>query len=78
MGADGEDLLHAGLPHGGEVLLGEFAEEEVVAKAAGGVAGAALFLEDAEGDAEVAEDPGEGFDDLAALWVVGTHAAEPE
>jgi hypothetical protein len=78
VGADGDDLLDLLRGEGGEAGFGEVLEDEVVAEAAGGVAGAFFFLEDAEGGAEVVHDAGEVGDDLAAVGVVGAHAAEPE
>ena len=53
-----------------EAGFGEVLEDEVVAEAAGGVAGAFFLLEDAEGGAEVVHDAGEVGDDLAAVGIV--------
>ena len=58
--------------------FGQVLEDEVVAQAAGGVAGAFFLPQHAEGGAEVVHDAGEVGDDLAAVGVVAAHAAEPE
>ena len=78
VGADGDDLLDLLRGEGLQAGFGERLEDEVVAEAAGGVAGAFLFFEDAEGGAEVVHDAGEVGDDLAAVGIVAAHAAEPE
>ena len=78
VGADGDDLLDLLRGEGGEAGFGERLEDEVVAEAAGGVAGAFLLAQDAEGGAEVGHDAGEVGDDLAGVGVVAAHAAEPE
>ncbi len=78
VGADGDDLLDLLRGEGGEAGFGEGLEGEVVAEPAGWVAGTSLFLEDAEGGAEVGHDAGEVGDDLAAVGIVGAHAAEPK
>ena len=76
--ADGNDLLDLVLGEVFEVFFGELLEEQVVAESAHWIASAFLFAEDAEACAEVAHDAGEVGDDLAALWIVAAHAAEPE
>jgi hypothetical protein len=53
-------------------------EDEIVAEAADGVAGAFFLAQDAVAGAEVVHDAGEVGDDLAAFGVVAAHAAEPE
>ena len=58
--------------------FGELLEEEVVAEAADGVAGAFFLAQDAVAGAEVVHDAGEVGDDLAAFGVVAAHAAEPQ
>ncbi len=58
--------------------FGELLEEEIVAEAADGVAGAFLLAQNAVAGAEVVHDAGEVGDDLAALGVVGAHAAQPQ
>ena len=73
-----DDLLHLVLREGFEVRLGELLEEQVVAEAADGIAGAFLLAQDAVAGAEVVHDAGEVGDDLAALGIVSAHAAEPE
>jgi hypothetical protein len=75
---DGDDLLDLGGLEGLEAGFGEALEDQIVAETTSRVAGAFLFLEDAEGGAEVGHDAGEVGDDLAALGVVAAHAAEPE
>jgi hypothetical protein len=76
--ADGDDLLDLLRLHRFEVGLGELLEDEIVAQAAGRVAGAFLFAQHAVAGAEVAHDFDEAADDLAAFGVVAAHAAEPE
>ncbi len=78
VGADGDDLFDFVLGEGFEVGFGELLEEEVVAEAADGVAGAFFLAQDAVACAEVVHDAGEVGDDLAALGVVSAHAAEPQ
>ena len=78
VGADGDDLLDFRRVQLLQAMLGEVLEDEVVAETAGGIAGTFFFLEDAEAGAEVGHDAGEVGDDLAAVRVVGAHAAEPE
>ena len=78
VGADGDDLANLVQREGFEVFFGELLEEQIVAEAANGVAGALLFAEDAEAGAEVAHDAGEVGDDLAAFGIVAAHATEPE
>jgi len=69
--ADGNDLLDLRRMQLLQAVFGEGLEDEVVAQAAGGVAGALFLCEDAEGCAEVVHDAGEVGDDLAA---VGSYA----
>ena len=78
VGADGDDLFYFVLREGFEVGFGELLEEEIVAEAADGIAGALLFAEDAVAGAEVVHDAGEVGDDFAAFGIVAAHAAEPE
>ena len=63
---------------GFKVGFGELLEEEIVAEAADGIAGALFFAEHAVAGAEVIHHAGEVGDDLAALGIVSAHAAEPQ
>ena len=76
--ADGDDLLDLVLREGFEVGFGELLEEEIVAEAADGIAGAFFLAQDAVAGAEVVHHAGEVGDDFAAFGVVSAHAAEPE
>ena len=78
VGADGDDLLDFVLREGFEIGLGELLEEQIVAEAADGIAGAFFFAEDAVAGAEVVHNAGEVGDDLAALGIVAAHTTEPE
>ncbi len=78
VGADGDDLLNFLSLEGLQAGFGEGLEDEVVAQAARRIAGALLLSEDAEGSAEMVHDAGKVGDDLAAVGIVGSHAAEPE
>ena len=78
VGADGDDFLDFILGQGSQVGLGELLEEEIVAEAADWVAGAFFFAKNAIARAQEVHDAGEVGDDLAALGVVGAHAAEPQ
>ena len=59
MRTDGKDLGDFVVLEVLEVLFSELAEGEIVAEAAGGIAGAAFFLEHAIGDAEVLQHLGQ-------------------
>ncbi len=61
-----------------KVPFGELTESEIVAEAAGGVAGAALLAQHAEAGSQMAHHLREGGYDLAALRIVAAHAAEPQ
>ncbi len=61
-----------------EILLGKLLEDQVIAQPADGIAGAFFFLEDPEAGAEVLHDLRERSDNLAALRIIGAHAAEPQ
>ena len=76
--ADGDDLLDLVLRQGFEIGFGQLLEEQIVAQAADGVAGAFFLAQDAVACAEVVHHAGEVGDDLAAFGVVAAHAAEPQ
>ncbi len=78
VGADGDDLLDLVLGEGFEVGFGELLKDQVVAKAADGVAGALFLAQDAVAGAEVIHHAGEVGHDLAAFGVVSAHAAKPQ
>ena len=78
VGADREHLLRVDGLDSFDVLIGQGLENEVVAKAASGVSGAAFFLQHAEGNVVVAEHLNERGDYFASGRVVATHAAEPK
>src|ERR1017187_9011378 len=78
MWADGDDLLDLVLRHVFEVTLGQLLEDQVVAQAAGAVAGAFFLAKDAVTDAEVIQNAREVGHDLAALRIVGAHASQPQ
>ena len=80
MGVGGEDLGELGLPEGGQVLLQEHLEEALLPHPAHVVPGVALVLvEDAEVDAGVVEDLGQGSGQATEpLFEAGVVAHEPE
>src|SRR5690348_2502761 len=78
MRADGDDLSHFGLIQGFEILFGELLEHQVIAQAAGRIASAFFFFENAEGSSEVRHYARKRRDDFAALRIIGTHAAQPQ
>ena len=85
MRAGGDDLAHArhaaleGGVERGDVLLREHLEEELVAHAAGRVAGAGLpVAEDGELDAGGVQQLGDRLGDLLGAVVDGARAADPE
>ena len=78
MRADGDDLGDLRLRQGFQILFGELLEHQIVAQAARRIAGAFLFLEDAESGSQVRHHARKRSDDLAALRIVGAHAAEPQ
>ena len=61
-----------------KIRFGQLLEEQIVAEAAHGIAGALFLAQNAVAGAEVVHDAGEVGDDFAALGVVAAHAAEPE
>ena len=80
VGVGREDLVEAGLPEGGHVLLDEHLVEALLADPADVVAGVALVLvEDAEVDAGVVENPGQRAGQLGDPFVeAGVVADEPQ
>src|ERR1700685_447595 len=75
---NGNDLLHGTLFQRGQIDFRELPEHEIVSQTPGRIAGTALFFENAERGAEVAHHSCERTDDLAAAWIIGPHAAEPQ
>ena len=78
MRADGDDLLDLVLREGFQVRFSELLEEQIVAEAADGIAGAFFLAQYAVAGAEVVHHAGEVGNDLAAFRIVSAHAAEPE
>ena len=78
MGADGDDFLDFVLREGFEIGFGELLEDEIVAEAADGVAGAFLLAQHAEAGAEIVHHAGKVGDDFAAFGIVSAHAAQPQ
>ena len=79
VGAGRDDLLDLVLLEGLDVLLREALEDELVAGAAGRVAGAGLAVaEHAEGDAGHVEQLGDGAGGLLGAVLVRAGAADPE
>ena len=76
--ADGDDLFDLRLFEGGKTLLGEGAEDQIVAEAAGGVASTLFLFHHTERCSKVLHDAGKVGYDLAALGVKAAHAAQPE
>src|SRR6185437_15608498 len=76
--ADGDDLLNACRFERFEARFGERLKDQVVAEAAGGVAGAFFSAQHAEGCAEMPHDAREVCNDLASARIVPAHAAQPE
>ena len=56
---DRDDLLDLRLLERGQILLGELTEDKIVAKAPHRIAGAAFFLQNAEGGSEMFHHGGE-------------------
>ena len=78
VGADGDDLFDFVLREAFEVGLGELPEEQIVAEATDGIAGAFFFAENPVACAEVVHDAGEVGYDFSAFGIVAAHTAEPE
>jgi len=76
--ADGDHPAHPGRAQRFDIGLGELRDGQVVAQAAGRVAGAFLLAQHAERHARVAQNARQGQHRLAALRVVCAHAAEPQ
>src|SRR5690606_20725588 len=78
VGALGDDLLHAHAVERLDVLHGEHLEDVLVARTAGGVAGAVLLRsEDGEVDAGPLHELGHGLGDLLILVVEAAGATDP-
>src|SRR6516162_1706326 len=78
MRANGNQPLHPRVAQSFQVGLGHLRHGEVVAQAAGGIAGAFFLAQHTEADAEVAQHAHECQHDFAALRIIGAHAAQPQ
>ena len=78
MRANGNDLLGFTLFQRFQILFGELLKHQIVAQAPRRIAGAFLFLQNAERGSQMPHHAREGGDNLAALRIVSAHAAQPQ